>query len=482
MWFPAWPLRRPDAPRDEPCQAVGDDEIVVAVNERAIAAGLRAGMHRREAEGICPAVITVRRDPAREMVLFDPVVAAVEAVVPRVEVADPGIMLVPLSGAVRYYGGEAAIVDRVIEVLDATAGPGHRVGVATGPFAARKAAELASPAAPYLVEDDAAFLAGLDVADLGVEELVATFRWLGIRTLGELADLPRPVVVSRFGRPGLEAHRVASGEDRDPVPRALAEDRSVEERFDPPLDDMERAAFAGRALAHRMFAGLEGVAPFRIVVEMEDGAGALRTRTWRSLDPFDERMVAERIRWQLRAWIEGRGAGIGGGIAAVRIRPFALSSGGRQLGLLDGHRGSVEAQRALGEVQAIVGPDRVLQARPQGGRDPGERVRWRRWGEADIGDERDSGAPWPGRIPAPSPAMVPPQPEAVEIEWDGGLPCRIRLGSRWEPVRSWAGPWRRMGRWWDGEPVSDRYQIVTSAGAFLCEVVDGRAALIGVYD
>jgi hypothetical protein len=28
----------------------------------------------------------------------------------------------------------------------------------------------------------------------------------------------------------------------------------------------------------------------------------------------------------------------------------------------------------------------------------------------------------------------------------------------------------------------DRYQIVTSAGAFLCEVRDGDTYLVGVYD
>jgi hypothetical protein len=38
------------------------------------------------------------------------------------------------------------------------------------------------------------------------------------------------------------------------------------------------------------------------------------------------------------------------------------------------------------------------------------------------------------------------------------------------------------GRWWKGEPTSDRYQIVTSVGAVLCVVEEGRAYLAGVYD
>ena len=63
------------------------------------------------------------------------------------------------------------------------------------------------------------------------------------------------------------------------------------------------------------------------------------------------------------------------------------------------------------------------------------------------------------------------------------MPVRIRLGSRWVPVLSWAGPWRHVGRWWLGEAGHDRYQLVTSAVAFLCEVAeDGATTLAGVYD
>jgi len=68
------------------------------------------------------------------------------------------------------------------------------------------------------------------------------------------------------------------------------------------------------------------------------------------------------------------------------------------------------------------------------------------------------------------------------VEWDDGSPVRVRLGSRWEPVLAWAGPWRHTGRWWAGEEAADRYQIVTSAGAFLCELQGGACYLAGVYD
>jgi hypothetical protein len=59
---------------------------------------------------------------------------------------------------------------------------------------------------------------------------------------------------------------------------------------------------------------------------------------------------------------------------------------------------------------------------------------------------------------------------------------RVRLGSRWEPVLGWSGPWRLIGRWWQGEASVDRYQIVTSVGAFLCVSGEDGSFVVAVYD
>lgn len=446
-------------------------------------------MRRREAEAICPTVTTMEHDPGAEMARFERVAVAIETLIPRIEVVLPGLVLAPVTGAVRYFGGEAALVDRVDKEVDAVAGPGYRIGLAAGPFAARRAAELATAADPILiVADDDRFRATLNVSTLGSDDLTAVFRWLGINTLGELAGLPRDAVVSRFGPAGLRAHRLATGEDREPRNRVVAADMGVEERFSPPLENLEQAAFVARALAFQLLAApaLGGASPHRVEVEAEAADGSVRSRTWRSADPFDETMLSERVRWQLQAWLDAArlrsGPGIRGGLVRLRITPADLSDTGRQLAIDEDARSSAEAQRAFAQTQAIVGSDGVVQAVPQGGRDPGERALWYRWGEPPPNPHRDPAAPWPGRVPAPSPALVPPEPYPFEVEWDGGMPTRVRLGSRWVEVLSWAGPWRKVGRWWDGEVPADRYQLVTSAGAFLCAVINGRTYLTGVYD
>ncbi|HEX9642758.1 MAG TPA: DNA polymerase Y family protein [Acidimicrobiia bacterium] len=480
-WFPDWPLRRPDTPSDRPCQVVDASATVIAASVDARRAGVRAGMRRRQAEALCPTVVTLISDPGAETVAFEPVVRSVEDLVPRLEIAAPGMVYLPTAGAARYYGGEGPLVDRLTAAIAAVAGPGCRIGVADGPFAARMAAEHAADG-PLVVTDTAAFIAGLDIATLGIDELIDTFRWLGVSTLGDLAALPREAVASRFGRAGLDAHRTASGEVRVVTPRRIVAAVLAEDDYDPPLDDLERSAFAARALAARLLEAMapNGGLPHRVDVEAEAADGTVRSRTWRSAHAFSEVDLAERIRWQIRAWVES--GGVPGGIVRMRVVPADVSDRGRQLLLGEDAASEADASRALSRAQGLVGPDAVLMAIPQGGRDPGERAHWHRWGEEPDAPPRDLDAPWPGRLPEPTPALVPPEPRPFEIEWEDGFPVRVRLGSRWEPVLGWAGPWRHTGRWWDGETAADRYQVVTSAGAFLCEQRDGRSWLVGVYD
>lgn len=492
-----WSLTRPDTPPDEPV-LIADDRVTGASDD-VLTAGVTPGMPRREAEALAPFATVLGRDIGEETRRFESVVAAVEEVVPKVEVVSPGLLYVPVAGAVRYYGSEQTLVEKVDEAIDALfpppasgasvgggVAPPRSMGIADGPFAARWAAATARAGEPNIVTDTAGFLAGLDLATLresmGGEEMIETFRWLGMATLGDLAGLPRETLASRFGVPGLTAHRLASGEDRAVDPREIPTDLAVEMSFEEPLETLDAVAFAGRDLAGRLLQRLRsaGVAPHTVTITAQAAGGPDRSRVWRSADPFTEEALNDRIWWQLRAWVET--SDVPGGIDGLRIVPDDLSGEGRQLNLLTDESSAVEAERALARAQAMLGPDSVLQARAQGGRMPAERVAWSRWGEPEIPAERDSEAPWPGTTPSPSPALVPSRLDSIEVEWDGGMPTRIRLGSRWEPVLTWSGPWRLSGRWWAGERDANRYQIVTSVGAFLCVVSEGRAYLAGVYD
>ncbi len=497
VWYPSWPLLVLEVEADRPCLVVeprsdrsrgSETQVVRAADLSAQEAGIHIGMGRREAEALCPTARVVQRDLGAESRRFELVIEALENLIPHVEIVEPGLAFLPVQGAVRYHGGEEDLVEKVAKEL-ANLAPGARIGLADGPFAARWAA-INAVDEPWIVVDTARFLASLDVGVLEHQELIDTFRWLGVTTLGSLAGLPREAIASRFGVEGLAAHRLASGEDRPPQPRPIPANLAVEAHYDDPLETLDQVAFAARALSTRLMNGLrrEGIAPHRVEIEAEAADTTVRNRVWRSSDPFVESSLTERVWWQLRVWVEQ--GGVGGGLVRLRLDPADLSGDGRQLALLEVVGGTwegydparPEAERALARAQALLGPDAVQQAARQGGRLPGEQVLWRRWGEEAGIPERDPASPWPGATPGPTPALVPPESNRLEVEWEDGMPTRVRLGSRWEPVLNWSGPWRLSGRWWKGEDSADRYQLVTSAGAFLVVVRATRAYLIGIYD
>jgi len=106
-------------------------------------------------------------------------------------------------------------------------------------------------------------------------------------------------------------------------------------------------------------------------------------------------------------------------------------------------------------------------------------------------------APWPGRLPAPSPATVPPHPSLVELRGAAGEPVLlaapdlltavpqqvIRDGER-RAVRSWAGPWPIQQRWWSADALAgSRLQLVCDdETALLLHHREGRWWVVGVYD
>jgi protein ImuB len=141
-------------------------------------------------------------------------------------------------------------------------------------------------------------------------------------------------------------------------------------------------------------------------------------------------------------------------------------------------------------VQGLVGPDGVVVARLQGGRGPAQRARFVTWNAREGREDAALGAPWPGQIPPPAPALVHPVALEAELADDDGHPVSVsarglltgrpgRLSverSRWSAVEAWAGPWPSDERWWSrSRRRSARMQVVTGGGvAHLLLVEQGR--------
>jgi protein ImuB len=110
---------------------------------------------------------------------------------------------------------------------------------------------------------------------------------------------------------------------------------------------------------------------------------------------------------------------------------------------------------------------------------------------------RDGAPPWPGRVPAPSPASVPPDPLPVRLLDADGEPVRLAAPDRLtadphrvvmdggpdREVLGWAGPWPVEPRWWAGAEPGARVQVALDGGAAVLLLhQDDRWWVTGVYD
>jgi protein ImuB len=512
---------------------------VVACSPAARDEGVQPGLRRREAQTRCPDLELIAHDPARDARAFEPVLVAVEALTPWVEVLRPGECAFPVRGAARHHGGEPALAVAVTAAVHAALGGrgGCRVGVADGTFAAGLAARHQAIVPPG---GSRGFLAPFPVSTLERPDLADLLVRLGLRTLGDLAVLPRAGLATRFGPEGSRAHRLASGLEEWPrAARHPPPDLRVVAELDPPAGRVDVAAFAAKALADELVARLErlGLACTRLRIEAETEHGETLTRVWRhdaagpsrpdpsrstgppprgSPDPSAARLavaMAERVRWQLDGWLAAPPASRPtGGLTRLALAPDeVVPDRGRQLGFWGEQTEAGErAARALARVQGLLGAEAVRTARLRGGRDPADRVTY----PTSPGDPAPGpaapaggagpaaptaggrtglppggrGTPWkgPGDSPGGSGRGAPGDPAGGSGEPQGGAPDD-RGVPRWDGPRwSWgpgaaapgSAPW--PGRVPDPAPAIVHpeplpAEVVDAAGAGV--TVDGRGML-----
>ncbi|MEV7360137.1 DNA polymerase Y family protein [Kitasatospora sp. NPDC091276] len=471
VWCPDWPVAAVTG--DDPV-AVTEGGRILACSAGARAAGVRQGQRLKLAQRLCPALELRDRDPEAETGRFEPVVAAVEAFTPRVEVVRPGQCAIPVKGPGRYFGGEEALAAKVRTAVadalarepvpDAAPGAVSVPGTDATPATTPPATPAATPPAPTATEHPppppaqvgvadglfaavlaaragvlvpagrtAEFLAPYPVGVLGDETLAEVLGRLGLPTVGAFAALPPEAVVDRFGPAGAVAHRLARGlQPRPLVPRDQEPDLAVEQRFDPPEPLAEPLVFVARTLAeqlHQRLAGA-GLTCRRVAVEVACADGRTASRLWRHEGGLSATALAERVRWQLQAWqgagtFAASGEAPDAGFARLRLAPDGLSPDqGRQLALWGQAVADDRVERAVARVQAVLGHAGLRRIEPAGGRGPGEQAVKVPWGEP-YEAAGPAGAPWPGRLPDVWPAVVLREPVPVRVLDEAGLPVTV---------------------------------------------------------
>lgn len=514
VWCPDWPVTAAGVADHEPAVVVRANRVV-ARSAAAAAAGVRHGQRRRQAQACCPEAQILRDDPDHDARAFEPAVTAVAALTPRVEVVEPGWLCVDARGPSRYYGGDRALAQRLASAVARALGRvgGVQVGVADGRFTSVVAARRARAEPLVIVPGGSvAFLAPLSVqwlqvtgeVDADMAELLAR---VGLYRLGEVAALDPAAVLARFGRAGARAHALARGIDQrpvqgdEPVPH-----RRIDQRFDPPVDQLTPLVFAAKQAADDLAGQLaaDGQVGTRLVVTAETEHQERTERAWYRAGGLTAPAMVDRVRWQLAAWTAS--GHLTAGVVLLRLTvEEARADDGEQARFWGGLSAADErAHRAITHLAGIVGDDAVLVPAWHGGHLPGDRYRWVPATACDLaspattadrlaptppGDDPRVG-PWPGAVPPPSPTVVEatPRPASLvdangaEVAVTGrgelaGAPATLAVaGGRVRPVTGWAGPWPLHGFDDGGAPPrrAARLQVVTDDGTAHLLVAEHR--------
>ena len=374
----------------------GREPLIGEASAAAEAQGVKAGLRLGEALARCPTLRLVAPDPAGVADEWDRVLAALEGIGAEVESERPGVACFDASGLLNLHGG----LDGVLTVTRrALRGAPARLGVAPSRFAAVAAASKARPRTaggdaggrrparprsrgrrplgarrgdPRL----AAYLAPLPIALLGSRTETAALpeplERFGIRTLGELAALPRAALADRFGAAGPLARDLARGRDTPLRPRRAAE--RLEEALELPESgsgtQLEHALglLIDRLVARRERRGRT----FRAVVL---SASLVEGGTWRLRMTFREAHADPR---RMRLALAPRLAELPAPADVLRLRVEGLGPpAGLQRSLIS-EPAAIRAARlreAVRQTRAVAGPDAALRIVPV---DPDSRVPERR--------------------------------------------------------------------------------------------------------
>ncbi|WIM68174.1 DNA polymerase Y family protein [Corynebacterium breve] len=451
IWFPDWPI-----------QAVQDVSGPVAIvqhhrvkvcSAQARREGIRREMKVRAAQAVCPQVTVIEDDPDRDGRMFSALAASFDDVAASVEVVRPGLVVIDLAAAAKFHGSESAALEMMLDAaarkgIDAFAGAADEIATA---IIATRSNTVVDP------EGSRAFLSVQPIESLAAEvalgvdpELVRSLSQLGVRTLGELAELPSTAVATRFSAAGLLAHRIArAAPDRRVAPELPMADLAVAVTPEEPIERVDAAAFAARKMAAALHSKLAAIGQnclrLKIVAELADGTRV--ERIWRTREALTEAATADRVRWQLDGWLTNGGAGE---ITSLILEPLELAAP-EPVGELwrDGTNTDI-ARRVVERVQSTLGSDAVVQPVRVGGRGVAERIALVPFGE-QLPETKE--ASWPGAIPAPLPARLHPAAQVTLIDEHANriivnaeallssVPYALRWGSQYYLVTGWAGPW-----------------------------------------
>jgi len=230
-------------------------KAVFDCSEKAIASGIYVGMTLRQASHRCPDAVFLPVDEAEYDRASDEVLDILDQFSPFVEADGLSRAFLDISGTEYLFGPAENLAGRVSNEVIHKTGLQSQIGIASNKFVASIAASLASTGSLILTSgQEQSFLRPLSTELLPIApEAITWLKRLGLRTMGQVADLPINALDSQLGQDGLMAHRLAKGIDKrtvKPRPKPNVLEQSLS--FDHPLGDMDTLLAAIGSLLEKL--------------------------------------------------------------------------------------------------------------------------------------------------------------------------------------------------------------------------------------
>ena len=420
----------------------------VVVDHLPACRGIAVGMTLEQALSRQADAVVLEADEQSYRRVFGQALASLQGISDRVERSDLGVAYVGLDGLEDMYGGEARLVNSLLNAAPQDLAP--RVGVAHAKFPALVAALSSAPLGATRAPVDAApFLAPHSIDLLPIDPAVkAAMHRFGLHVMGDVASMALGKVVDQFGVPGKTAWALCRGVDDSPL-IPMKHEEYVEERISMPfasnsleflqaaVDTLLKRAYARPEMRGR-FTGradlrcaLSGAPPWERSVHFKQSAGSPERASF----IIKSRLETDRPQ------------------APVEEVTLALTDltgeSGVQMGLLPDVR--------EGRERRLVEVERQLQSRTGVG------------GVLHRVAEVSPGHPAPEmrsvQVPVDSRGreglrpVANPAPIEVRGGPDGG-PVEVRSGNRWHRVAHVEDTWS-FDLWWMPRPLTRTYYRVS---------------------
>jgi len=236
-------------------------KTVLDCSDDATAQGISRGMTLRQSSHCCPDAIFLPVDEAGYDRAFDEVLDILDQFSPVVEADSLGRAFLDISGTEHLFGPAENLAGQVSSEVIHKTGLQSQIGIASNKFVASIAASQASTRSLILTSgQEQSFLRPLSTELLPIApEAITWLKRLGLRTMGQVADLPINALDSQLGQDGLMAHRLAKGIDKrtvEPRPKPDVLEQSLS--FDHPLGDMDALLAAIGSLLEKLVPVLRG--------------------------------------------------------------------------------------------------------------------------------------------------------------------------------------------------------------------------------